>query len=328
MRMSDKPSELPTSRRENFGAGDNPTISARVAQICYLLVCLQILFFCYFSLANWNSYYLIILEDSWVEYLTAAMFLLASAGLFAAALINRRLLPRCVYVLGGMMMMFFGGEEISWGQRIIGFETPDFLVDLNYQSEFNIHNIGVFNYDYIFIKLQHDALLALCIAGSAASFSRKDRVFGITLPPIVLTLAVLAMMSFASAGRVGFMEILSLIVSAHRGLLLLLLLFALFSRNARLFITAAVPMALALSITYMSRHNNYIPYSEVREYMLSVVCFFYALAALLDNGAARPKIVAAVAALKPAAALISTLINSPPPRQNKGVCVGISSGIA
>ena len=329
MRMSDKPSELPTSRRENVGADDNSTISARLAQICYVLVCLHALFFGYFSLANWNSYYLIILEDSWVENLTAVVFLLAGVVLFVASLINRRIFPRCVYVLGGMMMLFFAGEEISWGQRIIGFETPDFLVDLNYQSEFNIHNIRVFNHDYIFIKLQPHVLLALCIAGSAAFFSRKDRIFGIPLPPIVLTLAVLALMAFAFAGRVLFTEILPFIVSGHRGLLLLLLLFALLSHNARLFITAAVPMALALSTSYMINHNQYIPYLEVYEYMLSVVCFFYALAASLDNGVARPKIVAVLAALKPAAALISTLINSPPPpRQNRGVFVGISSGLA
>ena len=329
MRMSDKPSELPTSRRENFGADDNSTISARLAQICYILVCLHALFFGYFSLANWNSYYLIILEDSWVEHLTVAVFLLAGIVLFVAALINRRIFPRCVYVLGGMMMLFFAGEEISWGQRIIGFETPDFLVDLNYQSEFNIHNIRVFNYDYIFI-LQRHVLLALCIAGSAAFFSRKDRVFGIPLPPIVLTLAVLALMSFAFAGRVGFMEILSFIVSAHRGLLLLLLLFALFSQNVRLFIATAASMSLALSVSYLVNQNEYINYLEVYEYLLSVICFIYALAALLDNGVARQKIIAAVAVLKPAVALPSMFINPPPPppRQNRNGFVGISSGIA
>ena len=312
--MSDKPSELPTSWRENVGADDNSTISARVAQICYLLVCLQILFFCYFSLANWNSYYLIILEDSWVQYLTAAMFLLASAGLFAAALINRRLFPRCVYVLGGMMMLFFSGEEISWGQRIIGFETTDFLVDLNNQKETTIHNIRVVSYNS-FLK---PALFALCIAASAASFCRKDRIFGIPALPITLMLAVLAMVSYVHAERVGLLEILRFIVSPHHGLLLLLLLFALFSQNAKLFIATAASMSLALSVSYLINQNEYIDYLEVYEYLLSVICFIYALAALLDHGVARQEIMATVAVLKPAVALPSMFIKSPPPPDKTG----------
>jgi len=37
------------------------------------------------------------------------------------------------------------GEEISWGQRIIGFSTPDNLNEINVQQEFTLHNIEVFN---------------------------------------------------------------------------------------------------------------------------------------------------------------------------------------
>jgi len=54
--------------------------------------------------------------------------------LLAAALKGRHLFPRCVYILGGVVMVFFGGEEINWGQRIIRFETPAFLANLNTQE--------------------------------------------------------------------------------------------------------------------------------------------------------------------------------------------------
>lgn len=44
------------------------------------------------------------------------------------------------------MMMFVGfGEEISWGQRIFGFSTPDSLAEINVQTEFNLHNIDMFS---------------------------------------------------------------------------------------------------------------------------------------------------------------------------------------
>jgi hypothetical protein len=33
------------------------------------------------------------------------------------------------------------GEEISWGQRIFGIETPAFIADANRQSELNFHNL-------------------------------------------------------------------------------------------------------------------------------------------------------------------------------------------
>jgi hypothetical protein len=32
-------------------------------------------------------------------------------------------------------------EEISWGQRILGIETPESIAKINHQSELNFHNI-------------------------------------------------------------------------------------------------------------------------------------------------------------------------------------------
>ncbi len=36
--------------------------------------------------------------------------------------------------------VYFAGEECSWGQWYFGFETPDFIEDINEQDEFNLHN--------------------------------------------------------------------------------------------------------------------------------------------------------------------------------------------
>ncbi len=40
-----------------------------------------------------------------------------------------------------LLFLVVGGEEISWGQRIIGMQTPDALKELNVQKETNLHNI-------------------------------------------------------------------------------------------------------------------------------------------------------------------------------------------
>jgi len=39
-------------------------------------------------------------------------------------------------------LSYFFLEEISYGQHIIGYNTPDYFLDLNNQKEFNFHNIS------------------------------------------------------------------------------------------------------------------------------------------------------------------------------------------
>lgn len=53
----------------------------------------------------------------------------------------------------GLLAMFV--EEISWGQRAIGFATPEWLEGENRQQEFNLHNLFLFNprYDLNWLKL-------------------------------------------------------------------------------------------------------------------------------------------------------------------------------
>lgn len=309
--MADNLSEFPADQRESAGARCNPTINARLSQICYGFVCISMLLFGYLAAAHPDIYYLATKEDNWLENFTAVAFLLAGGMLFAAALTARRLFPRFAYILGGVVMVFFAIEEISWGQRIIGFETPDFLAIASAQEEFNIHNR--YDVEFIFLK-EKETLFALCIAACAIFFLRKDRIFGIPSPPILLILAILVMLSFASLNLAegvanypsGFLSFLQAILTWTRALLLLLLLilllFALFSKNAGLFIAVAASLFLVVSTAYMVYHYHHhgLLYGEMREYLFSVVCFFYALMALLDQRVARQKIAPAFVALIPA----------------------------
>ena len=53
------------------------------------------------------------------------------------------LIKQLVY-LGLAFLLFFGaGEEISWGQRIFGFQTPQSLAQVNKQDELNLHNLSI-----------------------------------------------------------------------------------------------------------------------------------------------------------------------------------------
>lgn len=45
-----------------------------------------------------------------------------------------------------LLFFFASGEEISWGQRLFGWGTPDFFARNNYQNETNLHNLMVGNH--------------------------------------------------------------------------------------------------------------------------------------------------------------------------------------
>ncbi len=78
-------------------------------------------------------------EDGVFENLTMAAFATASAlcALFAFRASGSL---RWYLVLWAVLSLVFFGEEVSWGQRWFGFETPDVLSS-NRQGEANIHNL-------------------------------------------------------------------------------------------------------------------------------------------------------------------------------------------
>ena len=41
----------------------------------------------------------------------------------------------------GLAWLLFAFEEISWGQRVLGIETPEVMLEYNYQEELNFHNL-------------------------------------------------------------------------------------------------------------------------------------------------------------------------------------------
>ncbi|HEX8669785.1 MAG TPA: hypothetical protein VF727_15575 [Allosphingosinicella sp.] len=81
-------------------------------------------------------------EDSAVEW-ASALLVLAGSGLFLFAWRNAAG-PRLATILPlAFAFVFFlvGMEEISWLQRVIGFETPAEIAQANMQREFNLHNV-------------------------------------------------------------------------------------------------------------------------------------------------------------------------------------------
>ena len=89
-------------------------------------------------------YIWLLAEDSLVEWLQFLSLL--GAAIFLTFLAVR--LPASgqkgmalVYGLVGAGAWFLAGEEISWGQRIFGWQTPESMEQINGQGETTLHNI-------------------------------------------------------------------------------------------------------------------------------------------------------------------------------------------
>lgn len=113
--------------------------------ILMLILCLIPIIF----LFDEELYLLIIREDGVIEYLTASFLLFASIKLFFLFLkIFKKYSVFNFGLLSYSLVLFFGfGEEISWGQRIFGIQSPSFFSENNFQGEINIHNMMVMGVD-------------------------------------------------------------------------------------------------------------------------------------------------------------------------------------
>lgn len=95
------------------------------------------LFLLYFTIARIPLLYQ---EGGIFEDLTALLAFFSSAILLIVVLRTNQYHKGYLLMLAGALL-FFAGEEISWGQRIIGFETPQSLENINYQKETTLHNL-------------------------------------------------------------------------------------------------------------------------------------------------------------------------------------------
>jgi len=88
----------------------------------------------------------ILAEDGLVEWIGGLCWFLASLVFMLALLAARRRNEGSHafwYVCLMIITFVAGGEEISWGQRIFGFETPEAVASSNLQGEMNIHNLVI-----------------------------------------------------------------------------------------------------------------------------------------------------------------------------------------
>ena len=91
-------------------------------------------------------------EDGIFESVTALLLLCAAVISFRIALRLGRGRPEFyMHLFLGLLFFLMFGEEISWGQRLFGLATPEFLAAVNVQDELNFHNVYGYVFDHLFI---------------------------------------------------------------------------------------------------------------------------------------------------------------------------------
>jgi hypothetical protein len=141
-------------------------------------------------------YYWLVSEDSLVEWL---QFLCLLAASIVLPLLTLRLLrtgqrrTAALYAVVVLGVWFLAGEEISWGQRIFGWATPESLEDVNRQGETTVHNIrGV--QELVPYAMLLSSLYGACVPLVWAGVSerwRRGKAGHLLVPPLCLVPAFL-----------------------------------------------------------------------------------------------------------------------------------------
>jgi hypothetical protein len=114
----------------------------RKVRVLFLII-LSIL--SYFWIERYPLFFNLIKDDSILEYSQFVFYLLAAITSWKIFLIFKKDKNKKIYsilfLLFSVGLFFISFEEISWGQRIIGFNALDSIKEVNLQGETNIHNL-------------------------------------------------------------------------------------------------------------------------------------------------------------------------------------------
>lgn len=169
-----------------------------------------------------------VIEDGAIEWLTVVALVASAVLMLSRAWSLRGVRPfpfLFVTVAAAAVFLFGAGEEISWGQRLFGVETPEWLAERNKQSELNLHNlvIGghsinklVFSKGLGIVLLVYLIILPLVYRKSAVRASQLDRL-GVPMPRpwhvvVWITLLVLTEVAVGTGKRGELREVLLTLV--------------------------------------------------------------------------------------------------------------------
>jgi hypothetical protein len=176
---------------EDAAAWGIPAIVARLLLILPLLAVVALVL----AVPHPRLFHFLIDEDRVVEWSQFAAILAASVVFALAARRAQQAGLRgltILFLLVAVGAFVVAGEEISWGQRLLGLETPDVLKDINHQGETNVHNISslqrVFNLGELLVGLYGFAIPVIWASRAVRDRLRLDRLRldRVPIPPLCL----------------------------------------------------------------------------------------------------------------------------------------------
>ncbi len=142
-----------------------------------------------------DFYYASVQEDEYVEWASFWAFLLASFACGVAAARYRNAYARVPWYFCGVALFCFliAMEEISWGQRLLGYRPPVYFLENNYQQELNIHNVIATDYRKLVLQLSIIGYgVALPLLGLFGPLRRALERLGVVVTPAGLLPAFVA----------------------------------------------------------------------------------------------------------------------------------------
>jgi hypothetical protein len=171
-------------------------------------------------IASWADrplFHLLTDDDRVLEWLQFAFYAVATVLGAAAALALWRLGNRLMALLFAAFAagcLFITGEEVSWGQRVFGWSTPETLSRINNQGETTIHNIGSFS------TSTNAVMLLMGAYGAAAPWLLRrypralpEALTRFVVPPLFLSSAFLLLLAYKAIRFVIFPQPQSATVS-------------------------------------------------------------------------------------------------------------------
>jgi len=165
-------------------AGSETSTSTNSPILIHLLVAGSLITMVLLARYSYEYYALTSQEDHEVEWATVVFYLSAAVAGITYAIRKRRVFDGLV----GLFCLFNGGEEFSWGQRLLGFSPPKYFLEANVQQEVTLHNFfgsSVHNLLFSLVVVGYFVLLPL-LARYDRGRKLLDKV-GATSPPVAFT---------------------------------------------------------------------------------------------------------------------------------------------
>ncbi len=154
-------------------------------------------------------------KSSSLLFLFSAIILIISITRIKKGLVPSRNWGKIIFsiiIISGILLLIFG-EEISWGQRIFGWESSSVFTEHNYQNEINVHNFfnPIFKYIYPIVGMGSFIVLFFMWI-----FPKKRKSYYFKLffphPSLFFLIFIMACSSFSSAGEEIYEQLFAIFV--------------------------------------------------------------------------------------------------------------------